>query len=427
MSEVRPAPASSEAGRVITVNSQARPFFRDLRSGEYSGKLRKLYENFGYRPYKMSKFEEYELYLRNKEFLISDAIITFTDTDGRLMALKPDVTLSIIKNTDVKPGTTDKLFYSENVYRVSGGGSGVSSSGGTFKEIMQTGLECIGAVDDYCLSEVLLLAAESLSLTGKNFVLDVGQLDLLFKAVDRVSSDPAAAAAILRCAEEKNLHEIAEIAAKIDRENAEKGVAAQLSASDAAEAVIKLVGFYGKPVDILPEVEKIASELGMGTEFGQFKAVLEALSCTAAGDKLRIDFSIVSDRNYYNGIAFKGYVEGIPGRVLSGGCYDRLAGKLSKKGKAIGFAVYLDVLERLWDQEDDKTDEIIIVYPDGSSPSNVLGKMKEFSCGGRSVRAMSESEFQAREILRDPGNITVSGKYYETSGNITESREMRGE
>ncbi len=388
------------------------------RSGEqqagYSEKLQKLYENFGYRPYKMSKFEEYELYLRNKEFLISDAIITFTDTDGRLMALKPDVTLSIIKNTDVKPGATDKLYYSENVYRVAGGSrSGGSDRGGTFREIMQTGLECIGAVDNYCLAEVLLLATGSLELTGRKFVLDVGQLDLLFEAVDRISPDPAVISAVLRCVEEKNIHEIAEIAAKIDRENLEKGAGTRPTASDAAKAVIKLVGLYGKPDEILPEVEKIASELGMLTEFDQFKTVLEALSGTAARENLRVDFSIVSDRNYYNGIAFKGYVEGVPERVLSGGCYDRLAEKLSKKGKAIGFAVYLDVLERLWDNAPGKNGQLIAVYGDNTSPAEVFELVREYAAEGASVRAMSEAEFQARQSVarnvRNGGHTPVSG------------------
>ena len=46
----------------------------------------------------MSRFEEYDLYVANKDFLISDEVITFTDRSGRLLAMKPDVTLSIIKN-----------------------------------------------------------------------------------------------------------------------------------------------------------------------------------------------------------------------------------------------------------------------------------------------------------------------------------------
>ncbi|HJJ46516.1 MAG TPA: hypothetical protein O0Y17_05505, partial [Methanocorpusculum sp.] len=55
-------------------------------------KLRTLYRRYGYLPYKMNRFEEYDLYVRNKDFLVSDSIITFTDTGGKLMALKPDVT-----------------------------------------------------------------------------------------------------------------------------------------------------------------------------------------------------------------------------------------------------------------------------------------------------------------------------------------------
>ena len=75
--------------------------------------LRSLYAEYGYSQYKMSKFEEYDLYVRNKDFLVSDNIITFTDTDGKLMALKPDVTLSIIKNGKDNPDRLQKVFYNE--------------------------------------------------------------------------------------------------------------------------------------------------------------------------------------------------------------------------------------------------------------------------------------------------------------------------
>ena len=89
------------------------------REEKVSFKLRALYGKYGYTQYKMSKFEEYDLYVKNKDFLVSDNVITFTDTDGKLMALKPDVTLSIIKNSkDLCDGLT-KVYYNENVYRVS--------------------------------------------------------------------------------------------------------------------------------------------------------------------------------------------------------------------------------------------------------------------------------------------------------------------
>ena len=99
--------------------------------------LRELYGAYGYLPFRMSRFEEYDLYVSNKSFLVSDSVITFTDTDGKLLALKPDVTLSIVKNCRPAEGTVEKLYYNENVFRVSRGTR-------DFREIMQTGLERIG-------------------------------------------------------------------------------------------------------------------------------------------------------------------------------------------------------------------------------------------------------------------------------------------
>ena len=66
--------------------------------------LRLLYEQAGFRQYHMGRFEEYGLYRENSRFLSSEQVITFTDLDGRLLALKPDVTLSIAKNAQVEEG-----------------------------------------------------------------------------------------------------------------------------------------------------------------------------------------------------------------------------------------------------------------------------------------------------------------------------------
>ena len=62
---------------------------------ETVSKLSALYESYGYMRFKMSKFEEYDTYVKNKSFLTSDNVITFTDTNGKLMAMKPDVTLQL--------------------------------------------------------------------------------------------------------------------------------------------------------------------------------------------------------------------------------------------------------------------------------------------------------------------------------------------
>ena len=81
--------------------------------------LRALYEAAGCRKYHMGRFEEYGLYQENRSFLSSEQVITFTDLDGRLLALKPDVTLSIAKTAQPAPGETLRYYYHENVYRPS--------------------------------------------------------------------------------------------------------------------------------------------------------------------------------------------------------------------------------------------------------------------------------------------------------------------
>ena len=139
--------------------------------------LRALYRSFGYRAYKMRTFEEYDLYSENKDFLVSDGIITFTDADGRLLALKPDVTLSILKNFKEEKGTTERLYYNENVYRI-------SETSHTYREIVQTGLECIGAISGAEETEVALLAIRSLELISDRCVLALAHAGLLSSLLD---------------------------------------------------------------------------------------------------------------------------------------------------------------------------------------------------------------------------------------------------
>ena len=97
---------------------------------------------------------------------------TFTDLDGRLMALKPDVTLSIAKNTKADKNTCEKVYYLESVYRE-------SKESHTYKEISQMGLECMGGVDDCVIAEVLALALKSLADFETDYVLKISNMDFV--------------------------------------------------------------------------------------------------------------------------------------------------------------------------------------------------------------------------------------------------------
>ena len=179
----------------------------NLRADErISIELREMYQRCGYLPYKVNQFEEYDLYMRNKRFLTSENVLAFSDMDGKLMALKPDVTLSIVKNTKDSADTT-KVSYAERVYRVPRGGK-------CFKEIMQTGLEVIGRVDAYTMGEVLTLAARSLAAISSRCALDVADLGIVSGILAEENLSDDLSAQILERISDKNLHGLKSLCAQ---------------------------------------------------------------------------------------------------------------------------------------------------------------------------------------------------------------------
>ena len=293
--------------------------------------LRSLYRRYGYSQFKMRKFEEYDLYVKNKDFLISDSIITFTDTNGKLMALKPDVTLSIIKNTK-DTGGVQKLYYNENVYRV-------SNRTRSFKEIMQVGLECIGDVDTSCVIEVLTLAAESLRSISENCLLDISHMGIISEILDKCDASFECRKAVLQCIGEKNLHEL------------DKVCRADGFSDEMTELLKKLTLTRGRPGEVMPAIKSALCGVVSDSSVSELESIAAALD----SEVVNIDFSVVNDMNYYNGIVFKGFIDGIPSGVLSGGQYDKLMKKMGRSSSAIGFAVYLDMLERL-DENEEQTE-----------------------------------------------------------------------
>lgn len=287
--------------------------------------LRELYLSKKFSPYRMSKFEEYDLYADNKDFLVSDNVITFNDIGGKLMALKPDVTLSIIKNSVDKPLETQKLFYNENVYRV-------SKSTGSFKEIMQTGVECFGKVGEAEICEVVTLACESLSVLSKDAVLVISDLDVLKQVIDKLALSAENQTRLFKAVSEKNLHEARTLLD--DCEN-----------RSAASLLLSLMTLHGGAKDVMKKFKELMAFSGI--DCSSFCSVTEKLISQKLPCVLNIDFSLTGDINYYNGIFFKGFLPDVPTDVLSGGQYDRLMKKLRRKSCAIGFAVYTDALDRI--------------------------------------------------------------------------------
>ena len=341
--------------------------------------LRSLYRKYGYRQYKMSKFEEYDLYARNKDFLVSDGIITFTDIGGKLLALKPDVTLSIIKNSS--DDTLNKVYYNENVYRVS-----PSSHG--FKEIMQTGLECIGNIDLYNICEVIMLAAESLRAISSDYVLDISHMGLVSQILSEITDSEKVKKELIKCLGEKSAHEIRRICAS-------EGID-----SSAVELICSLYGSGDSVIQALQNAN--LSEECMA----HVKTLCTINSFLKENDikNINFDFSIDCNMKYYSGVVFKGYIKGIADSVLSGGQYGKLLTRMGKKSDAIGFAVYLDMLERYDGLGKEYDVDTLLLYDEDADISALSKNIKMLTDIGTEVLAVrSIPDIKYRQLLKFTG------------------------
>ncbi len=326
--------------------------------------LRALYEEAGCRKYHMGRFEEYSLYQENRSFLSSEQVITFTDLDGRLLALKPDVTLSIAKTAQPAPGQTLEYYYHENVYRP-------SAESHTFQEISQMGLELLGAVGEAQVQQAVCLAARSLGVLGTDWVLEVSHMGYLFGLLDALQVPQGARAGLLEKLRQKNAHEL---------QAAARAAGLSQAAADALCGVLELSGSYAAT---LAQAAAQCRNPAMTAAVAELTALAAPLA--RAGGSIRLDLTLAGEMEYYNGLVFQGYLKALPRPLLKGGRYDGLMQKFTPGAGAIGFAVYLDELDRLSAptplQQDGRQQMLNVALPKGRLGDKVYNLLAAIGYG----------------------------------------------
>ena len=355
------------------------------KEDEVSLVLGNLFESYGYKKYLMSRFEEYSLYMENKDFLISDKIITFTDAGGKLMALKPDVTLSIVKNAKAEKGVR-KLYYIENVYRP-------ARNLPEFRESEQIGLEAIGDIDGYTVYEVTRLALNALAAVDKDFILDISHVGFVSALIEGLGLDYEANEEIYGYVTGKNLHGL-------------KAASARLGISEEAFSALEtLTSVSGTLSDGIEKARKAVMNEGMRIALDELATLDKALRSTEYYDNVRLDFSFVNDTGYYNGIIFTGFTPAVPRPVLSGGRYDKLMKKFAKDAGAIGFAVYVDEIVSYYSRKAEFDQDVFVEYAAGADIAAVAAVADKLRAEGKSVSVGSAplADGKYRKIMRFDG------------------------
>lgn len=321
-----------------------------------------IYERFGFKKIKLSKFEDYNLYNNNKDFLQTEHILTFMNLNGNLKSLRPDVTLSIVKKVlKDNDKETQKIYYIEDIYKI------VSNE---YEEIPQVGVEIIGKLNNYSNLEIISMAIESLKSINKNYILEISNIDFISAIFDEINLEENLKIEILNNIYLKNKHDLEKLLNK-NVDNKYK------------KYILSFIELSGNYKDILKKLKSLIINKKMQKSYEELKSLSFVFELYNNFDKILLDFSIESQLGYYNGIIFKGYIKESNYIILSGGRYDKLLNKFNSNKNAIGFAIYMDKL-----YEKNKTSDfidILILYKSGDE-NILLNEVRKFMNKNKKVR-----------------------------------------
>ena len=321
-----------------------------------------IYERFGFKKIKLSKFEDYNLYNNNKDFLQTEHILTFMNLNGNLKSLRPDVTLSIVKKVlKDNEKETQKIYYIEDIYKI------VSNE---YEEIPQVGVEIIGKLNNYSNLEIISMAIESLKSINKNYILEISNIDFISAIFDEINLEENLKIEILNNIYLKNKHDLEKLLNK-NVDNKYK------------KYILSFIELSGNYKDILKKLKSLIINKKMQKSYEELKSLSFVFELYNNFDKILLDFSIESQLGYYNGIIFKGYIKESNDIILSGGRYDKLLNKFNSNKNAIGFAIYMDKL-----YEKNKTSDfidILILYKSGDE-NILLNEVGKFMNKNKKVR-----------------------------------------
>ena len=298
-----------------------------LKRRYVENKLREVAKRWGYGEIKTPTFEHIELFTLKSGDGILGEIYNFKDKGDREIALRPELTAPVVRmyveelQRSPKPL---KFFYFDNCFRYE------RPQKGRFREFFQFGVEIIGSARPESDAEVIALAAQMLTSAGVKGDLHIGHIGILRALLKDIQ--PEYQGKIMRLVDKKDDKGLEDF---LDQINAPDDIRGKL---------FRLIGLHGE--NAMHEAQELVGDIEALT---QFKALLELLD--VYGIEYQVDLGIARGLDYYTGMVFEIYCEGLgaQNQVCGGGSY-RLAQLFGGEdtpstGYAIGFDRIMEICE----------------------------------------------------------------------------------
>lgn len=307
--------------------------------------FRTVFTHWGYEEVMTPMLEYYQTFsianMKEKE------VYKILDASNRIVTLRGDMTIPIsrVVATKFKDSPFPLRFqYCANVFKVK------ERLSGNQNESSDCGVELYGVDAPYGDLEILACALDALSvLEGYQYTLEIGNRNFFHEACTALSLEKTA---VERLADYINRKSLKELQDYVD----------ELSISEAHKHFFKQLPWLCGDLSTIAEARSIAFDESLNTILDELETLCDQLKELGYEKHISIDLSKLPRMEYYTGIIFDAYVEGIGDSVLSGGRYDQLTKRFGKNISAVGFAIRLDALAALLHHhETQKT--ITLSYP----------------------------------------------------------------
>ncbi len=346
-------------------------FERCYAKRNLENRIRALFLQNGYREIETPTVEFYDVFSGEQSLIPQEHMFKFTDQQGRILVLKPDMTIPIARVAATK--IKDNLWpvrccYIGNTFSFN------ELGGGKQKEFTQAGIEILGIQSPEADAELIALAIQSLQLAGiEDFQIDIGQVDFFKGLMEESGMSPL------------ETEEVRELIDTKDFVGVERLVISRRIPEELKEIILNLPKYFGSK-ELIDELENknISGKALKALEY--LKKVLAILDDWGFGEYVSIDLGMVQSMNYYTGIVFRGFTYDIGFPVLSGGRYDNLIQRFGRNCPATGFSLGINMIIMALERRDklfgQPTGGCFVLYqPEGRKKAyGILTELKKKGC-----------------------------------------------
>lgn len=326
-----------------------------LSRAKVVSRLTETFRARGYREVITPALEFYDVFGSSAAYLPQEGMYKLTDHRGRLMVMRPDCTIPIARlvATRLKNMAMPlRLYYNQNVYRME------RAMRGKRNEIAQAGVELIGCDGLRSDLEIVELAASGLSgIGGDSFRIELCHIGYFKALMESLDADDATKEEIRQSIEQKNYAALGDLLTEFEDNRA-------------AVALKYLPRLYGGE-EVFERAYALFSENGAMQSLDYLKTIYENLQRLGLQGRVLIDLGLVNQAEYYTGLIFRGYLDGVGEPVLSGGRYDNLIADFGAPLSATGFAFHVDAVADIAEKCPLKKPDILVYADEDHLPEAI--------------------------------------------------------